>query len=389
MINERLQFRILFRDALLRMIDLELLSTGGDAGKLLGQVAALLSAFGFTFLMVTAPKYIASGLSQSQLLAAAYAETNFLFATAMAAAGLFAALAWKAVLPDRRDCALLGVLPVRLRTVFLARVTAIAAAAGAVILALNIFPGLLYPLVGPPAGAGVAGALRGLAAYWLSMGLMGLFVCCALLAVQALSVLLLSHRLFLRFSGWIQLAAFFLILAAYFLRPPLPSHLTAHNLGIASALPSFWFYTLWLKWNGDTSPVLAPFAARALWGLASAAAIGSSDSRSPLIAAFAGLSSSPTLRPPTVRGPLPRLADFSPVACSQGPSTAPLCCSLREPCFAAASTGFCSQPMAASAWRSPWSMSRICCMAIPAVSGIRWEYTAPPAATGTRSTFHF
>ena len=138
--NERLQFRILFRDALLRMIDLELLSTGGDVGKLLGQVAALLSALGFTFLMVTVPKYLASDLSQSQLLDAAHAETNFLFATAMAAAGLFAALSWNAVLPDRRDCALLGVLPVRLRTVFLARVTAIAAGAGAVILALNIFP---------------------------------------------------------------------------------------------------------------------------------------------------------------------------------------------------------------------------------------------------------
>ena len=116
--------------------------------------------------------------------------------------------------------------------------------------------------------------MRGLTAYWLPMGLMALFVCCTVLAVQAVLVLLLSHRLFLRLSSWIQLAAFFIILAAYFLRPPLPSHLTAHNLGIASALPSFWFYALWLKWNGDTSPVLAPFAARALWGLASTAAIG-------------------------------------------------------------------------------------------------------------------
>lgn len=142
------------------------------------------------------------------------------------------------------------------------------------VLALNIFPGFCYPFLASPPGGGIVGVLRGLASYWLAMGLMGIFVCCTLLAVQRLCVLLLSRRLFLRLSAWIQLTAFFIILAAYFLRPPLPSHITADNLGITSLLPSFWFYTLWLKWNGDGSTLLTPFTARALWSLALTAAIG-------------------------------------------------------------------------------------------------------------------
>lgn len=36
MANEIRQFRILFRDSFVRMVDLELLSAAGDFGKLLG-----------------------------------------------------------------------------------------------------------------------------------------------------------------------------------------------------------------------------------------------------------------------------------------------------------------------------------------------------------------
>ena len=44
---EKHQFRVLFREFRLRVIDLELLSTDGDPTKLLGQFAALLLGFSF------------------------------------------------------------------------------------------------------------------------------------------------------------------------------------------------------------------------------------------------------------------------------------------------------------------------------------------------------
>lgn len=94
----RRQFCILYRDSLLRIVDLEALSAGGDTGKLLGQLAALLAAFGFTFLMVAGQKYMTGALAGDQMLAPIHAETRFLFATGMAVAGLAAVMATSASL---------------------------------------------------------------------------------------------------------------------------------------------------------------------------------------------------------------------------------------------------------------------------------------------------
>ncbi len=101
--EERRQFRVLYRDFLSRMVDLEILSTGGDVQKLLVQFAAMLAAFSFTYAVASVPRYVQSTLPQDQLLVAAWSEQEFLIATTMAIAGLFGVLAWNTVLPDRRD----------------------------------------------------------------------------------------------------------------------------------------------------------------------------------------------------------------------------------------------------------------------------------------------
>ncbi|HEY6347082.1 MAG TPA: ABC transporter permease [Bryobacteraceae bacterium] len=264
--EERRQFRILFRTFLSRMIDVELLSTGGDVGKLMAQMAALLAAFSFTFVVASAQKYMASSLPQPKLLATAQVETEFLFATTMAVACMIAVMVWNAVLPERRDCIILGVLPIRRRTIFFARFAAVAAAVGTAVLATNIFTGLCYPFLLLSPGATFGTAARSFLAYWLAMAATGVVVCSTLLAVQGICSLLLSHRRFLRFSSWMQLAAFFVVLATYFLKPGLPLRLSPGSLSV-SWVPSFWFYALFERWSGTASPVLMPYAGRALWWL--------------------------------------------------------------------------------------------------------------------------
>src|SRR5690242_19951466 len=123
--DERRQFRVLYRDFLYRIVDLEVLSSRGEVQKLLGQFAAMLGAFSFTLLVYCAPKYLASNLPARELAIRAWTEEEFLIASTMAIAGLFSVLAWNAILPDRRDSLVLGLLPVRLRTIFLAKVAAI------------------------------------------------------------------------------------------------------------------------------------------------------------------------------------------------------------------------------------------------------------------------
>jgi len=63
----------------------------------------------------------------------------------------------------------------------------------------------------------------------------GLFVGCAMVALQGLAAQLLSYRLFLRASSFLQLGAFFVTLGAYFLKPPLAR---AREF---PWFPSFWF----------------------------------------------------------------------------------------------------------------------------------------------------
>ena len=255
----RRQFRVLYRDFLVRIVDLEILSSGGEIQKLLAQFAAMLAAFSFVIAVWIIPNIATSGLAHEKLSVAVWPIEEFLIASTMAIAGLFGLLAWNTILPDRRDCLVLGLLPVRLRTIFLAKVAALGTALGISVGALNLFTGLFYPFV---IGHGLPGILRSFGAYWLAMAAAALFVCCALLAVQGVLAQFLPYRLFLRVSSWVQLAAFFVILGVYFLKPSV-----AQNSWPAHPLPSVWFFSLYQRLNGSANPAFAPLAERALLSL--------------------------------------------------------------------------------------------------------------------------
>jgi len=256
--DERRQFRILYRDFLFRILDLELLSSRGEAQRLLSQFAALLAAFSFTFAIYFVPRYGLSTLPYATLSRLAWVDQDLLIASTMATAGLFTVLAWNNVLPDRRDCLVLGPLPVRPRTVFLAKLAALATVLGVAVAAVNTFTGLAYPFAIAAPGSGASGVLRFFGAYWATMLAAGLLVCCAMLAVQSLAANLLSYRLFLKLSSVLQMAAFFAILGVYFLKPPYAAGLRW--------LPSFWFLGLFQKLNGSREfDTLAALALRSLY----------------------------------------------------------------------------------------------------------------------------
>ena len=139
----KLQFRILYREFLFRMVDLELLAPQGDISKLLGQFAALLVIVSFWILL---PAAGVAGSPPSELaLIFTWTAEHFLIATTMLVVGLFAVLSWESMFPDRRDVLVLAPLPVRARTLFLAKVAAVATALSITVLSLNVFPGLAAP----------------------------------------------------------------------------------------------------------------------------------------------------------------------------------------------------------------------------------------------------
>jgi hypothetical protein len=73
--------------------------------------------------------------------------------------------------------------------------------------------------------------------------------------------------LFLRLSGFLQLAVFCLFVTVYFLQPSLVSLSLAKQHSLLY-LPAYWFLGLFQMLNGSLSPELAPLARRAWMGLA-------------------------------------------------------------------------------------------------------------------------
>lgn len=266
--DARAQFRVLYRNFLTCVVDLQFLPNPGDIQKLGIQLMAALSAFGLVIAIYEVPRYSFSGWPVEKLALAAWGDQEFMIASTMAIAGLLAVLAWNSVLPARHDAMVLGPLPVHTRTIGLARIAAIATVVGMSAAALNIFTGISFPFVWVPPGGNL---LRSLAAYWLTMAASAVFIFSALLAMQGVAALVLTHRLFLRISSALQLACYFGILSVYFLKPPLanPRALTAPaNQRWLAALPSYWFLGLFQELNGSTHPAFRALAVRALLALA-------------------------------------------------------------------------------------------------------------------------
>src|SRR5215813_9688630 len=137
-----LQSRVLYRQFLFRVFDREMFSAQaqGDANKLLGQFAALLVfisvTLSLTAILLSASRGPGSDPRESPLLFLMVAQ-HFLIATTMLVVGLFAVLSWDATFPDQRDLQVLGPLPVRASTMFLAKVAAVATSLALTIVLLH------------------------------------------------------------------------------------------------------------------------------------------------------------------------------------------------------------------------------------------------------------
>lgn len=271
--RERRQFRALVRLFAYRFFDTDIISVRGDLSSLLSQFAALLAALSLVLVLVTGPKYagLYQHLTAEQLHAAAWADQEFLISTSMAIVGVFTLLLWDALFPDRRDCMILGAMPVRIPTVFAAKLVALGAALGLAVVAVNSFTGLVCPFLIVPGASGALDAARDFGAFWLVILLASVFVFLLLLGVQGVALHLLPHAPYMRWSSLIQTAAFFAVLTLYFLTPPLahPHALAAPENRLWYALiPSYWFFGLFQVLTGSTNAALATLARRALAGVA-------------------------------------------------------------------------------------------------------------------------
>jgi len=265
-----LDFRILCRQFMLRVIDLEALSIQADVTGFLGQFAGVLIMLSLVHAFVTYVGFT-SFPNPADRLAFCWHMEHYLIATTMLVVGLFTVLSWDASFPDRRDVMVLSPLPVGPHTILFAKVSASATVLGIAILTLNCGSGIVVPfLVGVMHGS-MWGFYQSLTAYWIAIIGASAFLYCSVLTIQGFTALLLPRRIFLRLSAILQLAAFGLFFAVYFLQPSFtnPSALAdAQNQWILASSPSYWFFALLNQLNGTLSRALTWLAVRAWIGLA-------------------------------------------------------------------------------------------------------------------------
>jgi hypothetical protein len=259
------QFRILCRVFWLRVVDLEVLSPDSDAQTLLGHLAALLAGVSVLF---TAPTILIGGpIAEPDL----WTFEHLFFATTLTVVGVLAVLSWDSSLPDRRDLLVLGPLPIPMRTIFAAKISALAGVLSFSVVALNFLSGLIWPILFSASGSGVIGVARSLFAYWIVTMAAAAFIVCCVLCLQGVAALLLPRQLFLRLSSLLQVSAFTILFGTYLLEPSLESvaALTAPgNQRYLEFLPSYWFLGLFQQLNGTMRPEFAPLAARAWYASA-------------------------------------------------------------------------------------------------------------------------
>ncbi len=270
LIDRRRQFLALYRGFLFRVVDLDLLSASGDVRNLLGQFAALLSAYSFVLAIFTVAHFALSTSEQSKRAVTAWGLEEFYISTTITVVGLFTVLSWNALVPDRRDGFVLDPLPIQTRTILSAKSASVATALGISILAVNIFTGLSFPLLIVPSGSFI-GAVRCFIAYWGTLAAAGVFTFGCIFGLQGLAATLLSHQRFQRISSLLQLLALFGTLSLFFLTPPLAtlSQLSSPaNQHLLAFLPLFWFLGLFQELNGTSYAAFASLGWRAVCSLA-------------------------------------------------------------------------------------------------------------------------
>jgi hypothetical protein len=273
--NSKQQFRVLYREFLFRLMDVELLSASarGDSSELFGQFASLLI---FVSVLLSGAALVSSGhrMPLAAMAPQAWMVERLLLSITMLVVGLFAVLSWDSTFLDRRDVLVLAPLPIRGRTLFTAKIAAVGAALGLTVVLLHGLSAILWPMALAQPGSGILGNLRFIGAWLVTLFAAGGFLYCAILGVQGVAAQL-PRRWYLRVSSFLQMAAFVLILAVFLLQP---SFATAKALGapenqrMLACLPAYWFLGLASELSGaypaQAHAVMAPLAGRALAALA-------------------------------------------------------------------------------------------------------------------------
>ena len=274
--DDEAHFVELARHFFQRFFDNEFVATGSESRLTVISIVSLLAVppFFYTMHLIAIYGYIGTNYPALYPVTCLVEQCRYVF-FAMVVVGFIAVLEWDALLPDRKDYANLMPLPLKARTIFAAKLTALGLFAVLFILGANGIPALLYPFVEAVCKPGprvtLLGFCRMTGAHGCAVFGGSIFVFLFFIAMRGLLTALLSYRWFRRVSLCVQIVSMMGLLLLFFSMPAI-SLLLPHWERTGSyklyLIPPIWFLGLYQNLLGSRSPLFQSLAHLAIEALA-------------------------------------------------------------------------------------------------------------------------
>ncbi|HTT63455.1 MAG TPA: hypothetical protein VMG35_16480 [Bryobacteraceae bacterium] len=267
--NEIAQFRELARHFFSRFFDNDLVAInpdGGDMRATVVNILAMLAAPGMLLPFLFLSKYVR--LQEAPMHVrdlASLGEKEFFICFSMTVMGLVTVIEWEMLFPDRRDYANLTPLPIRLRTMFGAKITALLAFLAIFSAIINAFSPVMFPAVVLQKDP-LLYLVPFARCHIISILAANTFVFFLCIAVQGVLMNVLGYRLFRRVSPYVQFGLVALLILMFLLSGRIVSELqpfAATNPAAVYLFPPLWFLGLYQAHLGWTNPVFRELAASA------------------------------------------------------------------------------------------------------------------------------
>ena len=270
--DETNQYRLLTRHFCGRFFDRETLAAPQvELSVLMVQILALLVLPGALQSLYLYPKYGAYiYLSIPARDLATLPDKFFFLSLSMILLGFLTIFVWEALFPDRRDCVVLAPLPVRARTVFSGKATALILFLLTFTVAINACPAVLFPLGVLARRAAPIQIIRYVFSHSISVLLGNVFVFLSAISLQGALLTILPRGAAQAVSRWVRFSLLLLLLCALFSFPAVQEvDRLLHNGDRFWALcPPMWFLGIYEVLLGSRDPVLLHLAGRAISALA-------------------------------------------------------------------------------------------------------------------------
>jgi hypothetical protein len=203
-------------------------------------------------------------------------EKSYAFLLVMIIFGIVTLLEWDVLFPDRQDFLNLTPLPVRLRTIFAAKLASFVLFIGLFSVAMNIGSSVLFAIYLSPwrAGADLLFAGRYMAAHLAGAFAACVFVFFACVLLQFLLMAVLPYRAYRRISFFVRgalLAGLIFLLLAFLVEPGILDKSFRSLASLKAAgdpflfrFPPFWFVGLYERLLGTSDPIFRAWAGTAV-----------------------------------------------------------------------------------------------------------------------------